>query len=135
MLDHIRGRSGEEVCGLLAGLGNEVEQVIPIENMLHSPYRFRMEPRAQVRAILDIEDSGLSLVGIYHSHPAGPSGMSDQDVREAAYPEAAYLVWSTEEVGWRCRAFRLEGEGATEISIVQTEQAGPAKGAREVGAG
>ncbi len=135
MLDHVRSRHTEEICGLLAGAGNEVERVIPVENVLHSPYRYRMEPRAQVRAIQAIEDSGLSLVGIYHSHPVGPSGLSSQDLREAAYPEAAYLVWSFTGHDWEFRAFRLEDGRASEIPIVQTKTAGSAEEIHKLGIG
>jgi proteasome lid subunit RPN8/RPN11 len=117
MREHVRSGHAEEVCGLLGGIGNEVVRVIPVENVLHSPYRYRMEPGAQVRAIQTIEDAGLSLVGIYHSHPGGPSGLSSQDLREAAYPEAAYLVWSFTGAEWECRAFRLEADAPREIPI------------------
>ncbi len=36
----------------------------------------------------------LELVGIYHSHPHGPPGLSEIDVKEAYYPEVVHLVWS-----------------------------------------
>jgi proteasome lid subunit RPN8/RPN11 len=135
MLDHVRSLPTEEVCGLLAGTGNEIRRVIRVENVLHSPYRYRMEPRAQVQAIETIEDSGFSLVGIYHSHPRGPSGLSSQDLREAAYPEAAYLVWSSTGVDWECRAFRLEGEQAKEIAVVQTQSGESAMDAQQLSLG
>jgi proteasome lid subunit RPN8/RPN11 len=135
MLDHVRSRHTEETCGLLAGVGNKVEWVIPVENVLRSPYRYRMEPRAQVKAIQAIEDSGLSLVGIYHSHPEGPGGLSSRDLREAAYPEAAYLVWSFTGFDWECRAFRLEGEQAREVPIVQTQTRSSTEESQKLGIG
>jgi proteasome lid subunit RPN8/RPN11 len=85
-----------------------------------------MERRAQVRALFAIEDAGLSLVGIFHSHPAGPPHLSSQDLREAYYPEAAYLVWAQGDNGWVCKAFRLEGGGAREIPILLMGELGTA---------
>jgi proteasome lid subunit RPN8/RPN11 len=123
MLEEILDRPTEEVCGLLAGVGNLVERVIPVENELHSPVRYRMEARAQVQAMQAIEDARQMLVGIYHSHPLGPSGLSGQDLQQAAYPEAAYLVWSFSGLEWKCRAFRLEEGRAREVPIVQMQGA------------
>lgn len=124
MSDHVRQLEREEVCGLLGGDGNIVELVIPVENILHSPTRFRMEPRAQLRAMQAIDDAGLSLIGIYHSHPHGPPGLSSQDLREAAYPEAAYLIWSPAEDSWICRGFRLEQDGPRAIPLLDPQSTG-----------
>lgn len=124
MLEDVLSHGDEEACGLLGGLADRVEQVIPIENELHSSSRYRMEPRAQIRAFQAIEDAGFSLVGIYHSHPAGPMGLSSQDLREAAYPEAAYLIWSRQGNDWHCRGFRLEQGRAREIPLVAAPPVG-----------
>lgn len=103
---------------MLGGREDEVEVVIPVENVESSTTRFRMEPQAQVTALLELERAGLELVGIFHSHPTGPAGPSSTDFAELAYPEAAYLIWSPAQGGWRCRAFRLGKEGAVPLSIV-----------------
>lgn len=108
MLQHVRSCLPEEACGLLGGDGEQVTVVLPVENLSHSSVRFRMEPAAQVRALLHLDEAGQDLVGIFHSHPAGPPAPSITDAREAAYPEAAYLVWSPEGQGWRCEAFRMD---------------------------
>ncbi len=107
MRAHVLACAPEEACGLLAGTGARASLVVPIENQSHSPVRFRMEPAAQVRAMMDFERSGLELVGIFHSHPSGPPAPSATDLGEAAYPEAAYLVWHQTGQGWRCEAYRL----------------------------
>jgi proteasome lid subunit RPN8/RPN11 len=125
MLDHIRSCLPEEACGLLGGVGLEVQLVIPVENVLHSPVRYRMEPEAQVRELLSLEAKGLDLVGIYHSHPLGPSGFSVTDLSEAAYLEAAYLVWSPSGEGWDCRAFRISFENEIrEVQVTVTTDEG-----------
>ncbi len=107
---HVRQGLPLEVCGLLAGPPGLGLEVLPVANAAASPTRFRMEPQGQVDALLDIERRGLALVAIYHSHPAGPPAPSVTDLEQAAYPEAAYLVWAPDETGWSCRGFAL-GEG------------------------
>jgi proteasome lid subunit RPN8/RPN11 len=107
----------EEACGLLAGKGRQVEAVIPVTNVEHSPMRFRMEPGEQVRALLWIEDHGLELVGIYHSHPDGPGEPSPTDLAEYAYPGVVYVIWFREQGEWRGRAFEIQAERVKEIGL------------------
>jgi proteasome lid subunit RPN8/RPN11 len=117
MLEHVRSAKPNEACGLLAGKADTVHQVIPITNAIHSALRFRMDPRAQVEAMIQMEEDRHQLVGIYHSHPKGPSGPSARDRSEAAYPEAAYLIFSPRRGEWECHAFTMLPEGPGEIPI------------------
>jgi proteasome lid subunit RPN8/RPN11 len=100
----------EEGCGLLFGRGPCVERVVPIPNALHSTVRFRLEPRAQLAAMQEADEQGLELLAIYHSHPCGPDHPSATDIEEAAYPQAAYLIWWQDVAGrWQYGLFWLEG--------------------------
>jgi len=100
----------EEGCGLLFGRGQCVERVVPIQNALHSPVRFRLEPQAQLAAMQGADEQGLELLAIYHSHPRGPDHPSATDIEEAAYPQAAYLIWWQDGAGgWQVELFWLEG--------------------------
>jgi proteasome lid subunit RPN8/RPN11 len=84
-----------------------------------------MDPKAQVAGLFSLEAKGLDLVAIYHSHPIGPAGFSLTDLDEAAYPEAAYLVWFPSGGGWRCRAFRILSENdVREIRVIITTDEG-----------
>ena len=71
---------------------------LPVENMLHSPVRFQMEPSAQFKALLNIEEAGQELLAIFHSHPTGPARPSETDVAEFYYPGALVLIASPTEV-------------------------------------
>ena len=113
-------RFPEEACGLLAGLGKKVLEVIRITNELHSPYRFRMEPGEQIRALQSFEERGLELIAIYHSHPHGPERPSATDVAEAAYPEAVNLIWSAQGGEWRCRGFLIRDGMVQEVKLTLT---------------
>ena len=117
MLDHILACMPEEACGIVAGGDGIVVQVRPIENAAHSPSRFRMEPRAQVEGLLDLEAQGLELLGIYHSHPSGPPVPSGTDIAESSYPEAIALIWCSDRDGWQMRGFDLSGATPVEIEI------------------
>lgn len=79
---------------MLAGMGEEVTEVIPIDNILRSPTAFEMEPKQQLAAMLDIEARGLQLLAIYHSHPNGPQSPSVTDVARAYYPDTIQLIVS-----------------------------------------
>ena len=117
MKNHVISCLPEEACGLLGGIGNLVYEVIPVTNILHSPSRFRLDPEEQLAAMMHIEKQGYQMVGIFHSHVHGPTGPSETDVKEATYPEVAYLIWSHVDGDWQCRAYRLQKESPIEIPI------------------
>jgi [CysO sulfur-carrier protein]-S-L-cysteine hydrolase len=120
-------RAPEEACGLLSGqikAGTyRAVAVIPTTNELHSPFRYRIDPHEQITAFNQIDSQGLELVGIYHSHPAGPSEPSPTDIAEAYYPEVVYLIWSAQTGDWQCKAFLIQKGQVipVEISIINLE--------------
>ena len=117
MLDHVQECLPEEACGLLAGGDGLVSEVLPVENIAHSRVRYRMEPQAQVSGLLGIEEQGLQLLGIYHSHPSGPETPSVTDRAEVYDPEALVLVWCFGSRGWQVRAFDLGEDAPLEVPI------------------
>lgn len=124
MLDAVRQNPDEEVCGIVAGSISgsdyQVELVIPVVNELHSPVRFRMAPQDQLDAFYLIEAQGLELVGIYHSHPNGPSHPSATDISEAYYPEAVQIIWSRESGHWNYAAYIIQDDlvGEVKLSVI-----------------
>jgi proteasome lid subunit RPN8/RPN11 len=118
MQSHINGCYPEEACGLLIGNGNNITEVHPITNILHSPIAFRMDPVEQYQALLRQETNRLDLLCIYHSHPAGPENPSEQDIREFAYPGSPYLIWSLKGGQWHMFGFIINGQKYHEIEIV-----------------
>lgn len=117
MLNHVLACLPEEACGLLAGRGELASQVRSVENAAHSQVRFRMEPRAQVEALLDLETHGLELLAIFHSHPSGPATPSATDLAEAYYPEAAAIIWCSDSGKWQARAFDLSRPAPVELPL------------------
>ena len=94
IIAHLRTCYPEEGCGLVGGVAGCSEQVIPVENRLHSPVAYEMEPLAQIRAMLALEAAGQELVAIFHSHPNGPLYPSPSDVAQAYYPETMQIIVS-----------------------------------------
>jgi proteasome lid subunit RPN8/RPN11 len=117
MLQHVKSVLPHEACGLVAGQGHRSTWVYPVENILHSPVRFRMDPQKQVMVLLEMERKDWDILAIYHSHPEGPEHPSTTDIAEASYPEAAYLIWSRITGKWRCKAYRISGQDIHEVTI------------------
>ena len=116
MLDHVQQHAPLEACGLLAGKNDRVETVILVRNQAQSAVRFVMDPYEQLRAFEWIDSNGLDLLGIFHSHPAGPETVSATDIEEAAY-QAIHLIWSRTPGGWQARGFWIENGSAREVPL------------------
>jgi proteasome lid subunit RPN8/RPN11 len=70
-----------EACGALLGSRDTmenwlVEEAIPLHNIYASPVYFEFDP-AELLTI-DLEQPGR-MIGVYHSHPAGPTMASSTD--------------------------------------------------------
>ena len=116
MQRHINFEAPLEGCGLLGGKNQTVELVLPVKNAAESQIRFKMDPRAQLRAMEQIEAEGLEIVAIFHSHPKGPSVPSSTDIAEAIYP-VVNIIWSKVGRRWQARGFWIEAGQAVEVSL------------------
>jgi proteasome lid subunit RPN8/RPN11 len=105
-----------EACGLLAGRGNRVEKVLFVQNQAQSPVRFVMDPYEQLQAFEWIDSNGLDLLGIFHSHPAGPETASPTDIAEAAYA-VVHVICARKDGRWKLRGFWIASRQATEVEL------------------
>lgn len=116
MLDQLQAAYPLEGCGIMAGKGNLVEHLYPVDNQLKSPHAYKMEPNQQLKAMLDLEEKGWEMLAIYHSHPMGPDVPSSLDVAQATYPDAAHVIVSLRDRQRpSVRAFQILGEVIVEI--------------------
>ncbi len=101
-----------EACGLLAGKGGRTTKVFAMRNADASPASYRLDPNEQLKVFDAIDEEGLELFGIYHSHTHSEAYPSETDRRQAFYPDAYYLLLSLQErENPVLRAFRiLDGE-------------------------
>ena len=84
----------KEACGLLAGRDGRAEVFFPMRNADDSPLTYRLDAKEQLQVFNRIEDEGLSLIGIFHSHTHTEAYPSETDRRQAFYPEAHYVLVS-----------------------------------------
>ena len=118
MLGHVQQSRPEEACGLLGGPPGRVERVYLVENIDHSPVAYQMDPTEQVRVMVEIEAAGWEIVGIFHSHPAGPPVPSPTDVAQAFYPEAVYVIVAPDgPETWGMRGFRIDQGRVWEVAL------------------
>jgi proteasome lid subunit RPN8/RPN11 len=116
MRRHVNFEAPLEACGLLGGRDGVATVVYPVKNAAASPTRFEMDPKAQLRAMNQIEAEGLELVAVFHSHPKGPSILSPTDIREVAYP-VVNIIWSRVGRRWQARGFWIENGHAAEVPL------------------
>ena len=121
MLEHVEHHAPLEACGLLAGKNDRVEKVLLVRNQAQSPVRFVMDPYEQLQAFEWIESHELDLVGIFHSHPAGPETPSATDIAETAY-EVVSVIWSRRHNEWKARGFWIQNGKVADVSLlIRTE--------------
>ena len=117
LIEHASSNVSEEVCGLLAGKANRVVKLIRVENSLHSPIRYRMDSKQELHAILSIEDEGLDLLAIYHTHPNGPGTLSETDLRENNFPSVLQLLVHQKDGIWQVNAYTANGMDQQNVNI------------------
>ncbi len=118
---HARETFPHECCGLLAGRAGRVVRVCRGRNVDESPYTYRLDDRQLLQFLREMDQDGLDIVGIYHSHTASEATPSRTDVARAFYPEAVYVIISLQHPEYPVvRGFRIvDGTVAEEDVIVQ----------------
>jgi proteasome lid subunit RPN8/RPN11 len=80
-----------ETCGLLFGVrAGDVADAVPLANLAPEPDRFDLDPAGFVRADAAARERGLRVVGVWHSHPAGPPAPSAHDLAGARRGERGW---------------------------------------------
>jgi proteasome lid subunit RPN8/RPN11 len=84
----------EEGAGFLIGSDGRVESILPLVNAREDEARhnrFLITPEDYLTAELTADRLGLSLIGVFHSHPDHPNRPSEYD-REWAQPFFSYII-------------------------------------------
>jgi len=92
IVDHCIAELPNEGCGLLAMDQGQVVRVYPTRNEDASPHSYTIPPREHYDALVDAEENGWEIGGVFHSHPHGPAEMSSVDRAKALDPEWLYVV-------------------------------------------
>ena len=97
--------------------GGPRSAVLSVTNELHSAVRFRMLPQEQLENFIRLEEQGLELIGIFHSHPNGPPHPSGTDLAEFTYPGVIYVICWRENGSWELKGFWTDGKTYREIPV------------------
>ena len=108
VIAHARAEAPNECCGMIATRDGVAVAVHRTRNIHASPLRFEMDPPEQYRVQMAIEDAGLELGAIYHSHTRSAPMPSPTDVNLAKWwPEPLWLIVGLEHDEPDVRAWRI----------------------------
>jgi proteasome lid subunit RPN8/RPN11 len=92
ILAHAREEAPNECCGMIASRDGRAVEVHRATNAAASPLRYEVEPHDQYRIEMAIDDAGLDLGAIYHSHTRSAPYPSQTDINLAFHPDALYVI-------------------------------------------
>lgn len=118
MINHALREAPRECCGILAGRRRTVSRMFETRNADESRITYVIAPEEQLVVFREMEEEGLDMVAIYHSHPNTIPFPSARDVRLAFYPDVAYIIISLKDGGTSVKGFRI-GKEAIFIEPIQ----------------
>lgn len=95
MVSHAEKTYPKECCGVLLGSAQKVKNAVPLPNVYTGPQEdfFVVDPKDLSHADQHARDSGMDIVGIFHSHPDCDAYFSKRDL-EHSCPWYSYVVLS-----------------------------------------
>jgi proteasome lid subunit RPN8/RPN11 len=127
--EHVQKAYPEEGAGFLIGEEGNVKEILALSNAREDAARhnrFLITPEDYLKAELTADKLGLSLIGVFHSHPDCPNIPSEYD-REWAQPFFSYIITRVDQGkvvshrSWRLVEDRTKYE-EDEIEINQETQ-------------
>jgi proteasome lid subunit RPN8/RPN11 len=93
MVAHARAEAPKECCGMIASRDGEAVSLHRARNVADDPVKlYVIDGKEQYDIQQAIEEAGLDLGVIYHSHPATEPAPSPTDIRLAFYPDSLYVI-------------------------------------------
>jgi proteasome lid subunit RPN8/RPN11 len=93
MIAHARAEAPNECCGMVGSSNGHLLAVYRAVNAEASPLRFRIDPDEQLELHNKIEDAGLELGAIYHSHTRTEPRPSQTDINFAKlWPGVLWII-------------------------------------------
>jgi proteasome lid subunit RPN8/RPN11 len=114
---HARAEAPNECCGMIAARDGTAVAVHRASNAAASPLRYEIDGMEQYRIQSAIEDAGLDLGAIYHSHTRSEPKPSQTDINLAFYPDALYVIVGVAGDESDIRAFRIVDGEVTEEAL------------------
>lgn len=115
---HAENCSPRECCGLIATdpIG-EIRFVYPLTNIDESGSAFTIAPDESYGAFMHSDRHGWRIGGVFHSHPAGPDGLSRRDIAAAA--DRTWLHILISPAGLAC--YRVVDDRVDPVEVVVTD--------------
>ncbi len=126
IFNHCLAAAPNEACGMLGGREGRVEKAYCMTNAKPGTDYYEMDPEEQFRVMKDIRDSGLTMIGLFHSHPHSQAYPSSVDVNQAYwpgtqlpnYPDAVYVIVTLmDRAKPVARGFSIEAGKVTEVRV------------------
>jgi proteasome lid subunit RPN8/RPN11 len=119
---YAREAQPDECCGVILGLRETAEQIIPIPNIAAEPkYNYQMDEKSLLKALYQAEYMQLEVIGFYHSHPRTEPIPSPTDVQLVNYPDAAYVIAGLQNGEARLAAWSIKQDQVKPIELVVSE--------------
>jgi len=111
---HVKQEYPKEACGILAGKRTtnhelRITKIYKMANISDNPETcYFMKPEEQLKVFKEIRQSGIEMLGIYHSHSSSLAYPSQRDCEMAFYPETDYVIISLKDYNNpEIRAFKI----------------------------
>lgn len=107
-----RLQSPSETCGFIVASREKPDlgsRVVWMQNMAEKPHHtYVMDNAAVQHAYAEFDQAGEDVLAVFHSHPASPAEMSQDDLANAVDTSVIYLVVSLAGDSPKARAFTVE---------------------------
>src|ERR1700678_1723210 len=119
MIEHARRETRPECCALRAGSGYKITHAYPAKNVAANPATsYEVSTKEIVNLTRQIRETGLELLGIYHSHPNENEEPSETDISAVGYPDLAYFIIShISDEHPQVRAFSIRDLQTSELNL------------------
>jgi len=119
MVAHAREEAPNECCGMVGSSDGTAVAVYPAVNAEASPLRFRIEPEEQLSLHNQIDDAGLELGAIYHSHTRTEPRPSQTDINFAKlWPGVLWIIVGLAGDAVDVRTWRIDNGQVSDAELV-----------------
>jgi proteasome lid subunit RPN8/RPN11 len=119
---YAREAQPNECCGVILGVGETAEKIIPIANIASEPkYNYHMDENGLLKALYQAEHTQLEIIGFYHSHPRTEPTPSPTDARLANYPDVAYVIVGLRNGVAHLAAWSIKRDQVKPIEVIVSE--------------
>ena len=118
IVDHARRDAPNECCGIVSSRDGVAVEVHELENLAASPFRFDVDGAALARLWSQLEEDGLDLGAIYHSHTRSAPEPSQTDINYAAnWPGVEWIIVGLRGGELDVRSWLIDQATVTEVPV------------------